>query len=65
MEINYWNFQKFWTNYWYILVFIEYMQWKYFFLNNTMVCVAYVKPVTVLLVILIILFPNKRDKSEY
>ena len=33
-------------------------------LNNTMVCVAYVKPVTVLLVILIILFPNKRDKLE-
>ena len=33
-------------------------------LNNTMVCVAYVKPVTVLLVILIISFPNKRDKME-
>ena len=40
------------------------MKWKYIFLNNTMVCVTYVKPVTVLLVIVIILFPNKRDKLE-
>ena len=33
---------------WSILIFffiIEYVQWKYIFLNNTTVCVSYVKPV--------------------
>ena len=28
-----------------IFVFIEYVQWKYIFSNNTTVCVSYVKPV--------------------
>ena len=39
-------FIKSWTQYWqYFLFFIEYMQWKYIFWNNTTVCVPYVKPV--------------------
>ena len=31
-----------------IFFFIEYVQWKYIFSNNTTVCVLYVKPVSFL-----------------
>ena len=31
--------------FYFIFVFIEYVQWKWIFLNNTTVCVSYVKPV--------------------
>ena len=31
--------------FYFIFVFIEYVQWKYIFSNNTTVCVSYVKPV--------------------
>ena len=43
-----WRFlveKKYNEAFYFIFVFIEYVQWKYIFSNNTTVCVSYVKPV--------------------
>ena len=42
---DFWWKKKYNKAFYFIFVFIEYVQWKYIFSNNTTVCLSYAKPV--------------------